>query len=222
MKPWFASSLLRALWGRLRTPALIGASLLLAACALSRPAPVKQMFLLEPEPPAAVATAKTTSLRVGTMTVGAPFRGRALVYRQGELRYEHDFYSEFFVTPSSMLAQDVARALTAAKVFQRIVPPGATPDDADYILDGFATELYADLRENGKPAAVIAITFYLSNAAGNVIWSKEYSQRVAATDSSPDAIVHAWNGALTAILAELTRDLAAIPLSSTALPASKP
>jgi cholesterol transport system auxiliary component len=147
--------------------------------------------------------------------VAAPFRGRTLVYRRDDLSYESDFYSEFFVAPSAMLAEATAKALTAAKVFRRVIPPGAAPDDSEYVLDGFVSELYGDLRDAGKPAAVLTATFYLSSATSptaKVLWSKEYRQRVPAADGSPDALARAWNAALSAMLAELARDLAAADL----------
>mgnify|MGYP006277116549 CR=1 FL=1 len=184
----------------------------LAACSLSRPAPVKRMFLLEAAPPPSAGATRTTSIRIGVIAVAAPFRGKTLAYRRDDVTFESDFYSEFFASPAAMVAGETAKALNAAKVFGRVVGAGTVPDDADYVLDGFVSEMYGDLREAGKPAAVLTATFYLS--AGNVtparvLWSREYRQRVVAADSSPEALARAWNAALTAMLAELARDLAA-------------
>jgi hypothetical protein len=64
-------------------------------------------------------------------------------------------------------------------VFRRTVPPSGS-DPADYVLEGFASELYGDLRDAAKPIAAIAITYYLSpsNALSpNVVWTREYRQR---------------------------------------------
>ncbi len=41
------------------------------------------------------------------------------------------------------------RALDRAGVFARVVPPGAPPD-GDYVLDGFVSALYGDVRESGE------------------------------------------------------------------------
>ena len=146
--------------------------------------------------------------------VAAPYRGKAFVYRQDELKFEADYYNEFFVAPAAMLSEATAPALASANVFRRTIPPGAA-DAGDYVLDGFASELYGDLREPAKPVAVVAITFYLSPAnslAPNVIWSREYRQRVPVAETTPDAFARAWNAALSAILADLARDLAAADL----------
>jgi cholesterol transport system auxiliary component len=187
----------------------------LASCSLSRTSPVKRTFLLEPAPAAAVAVARPLSVRVGTVSVAAPFRGKAFVYREADLRYDADYYYEFFVAPAAMISEALARSLAASNVFRRVVPFGATADDGDFVLDGFVSELYGDAREAAKPAAVLAISFYLTPtdiATPGVVWSKEYRQRVAAAGNGPEALAQAWNTALTAILADLVRDLAAAEL----------
>jgi uncharacterized lipoprotein YmbA len=195
--------------------ASLAAAASLASCALTRSAPVKRTFLLEPAMPAVAAAPRPASVRVGVVSVAAPFRGKAFVYRESELKYDADYYSEFFVAPAVMLAEATAKALTAANVFRRVVPFGAAADDGDYVLDGFVSELYGDVRSPAAPVAVIVVTFYLSPTnvvAPGVIWSQEYRQRVAASSASPEAMAKAWNTALSAILADLARDLAAAEL----------
>jgi hypothetical protein len=192
--------------------ALLAAALV--ACSLSRPSVARRTFLLEPTPPPMASVQKLTALRVGLVNVAAPYRGKAFVYRQSELKFEADFYSEFFVSPTAMLSEATARALAAANVFRRTVPPSAS-DPADYVLDGFASELYGDMRDPAKPMAAVAITYYLSPSNAlvpNVIWTREYRQRVPAAEATPDAFARAWNVALSAILADLARDLAAAEL----------
>jgi len=215
MKPWNRSLLPRSLARPLVTIALAAALAVLAACSLSRPAPVKHMFLLEAAAPAQATKPQDASVRVGMITVAASFRGRSLVYRRDEVTYESDFYSEFFVPPTSMLADATARALTASNVFKRVTASGSAPYESDYVLDAFVTELYGDLREPGKAASVLSVTFYLSHAGmatPKVVWTKEYRQRVAAGDGSPEALVRGWDTALSTIMSELTRDLAALSL----------
>jgi cholesterol transport system auxiliary component len=195
--------------------ALIALAATLGACSLTRPAPVKNMYLLEAAAPPSASVQKLVSLRIGAINVAAPFRGRALVYRRDDVTYEADFYSEYFVAPAAILGEATAKALTAANVFRRVIPPGAAPDDGDYVLDGFVTEFYGDAREPGRAAAVVTATFYLSGVdtpAHTVVWSREYRQRVPAGDGAPDALARAMNVALSAVLADLARDLAATTL----------
>jgi ABC-type uncharacterized transport system auxiliary subunit len=186
-------------------------ALAVAGCQLTRPAPVKRTFLLEPPLPAAATSApKPASVRVGSISVASPFRDRALVYRTDALSYESDFYNEFFVAPTSMIAEATVRALSASGAFARVLPGGTAADDGDYVLEGFVSALYGDARK--PPAAEIAITFYLSRTAfpGKVVWSREYRERIPITDTTPDALVSSLNAGLGNVLVALVRDLAAL------------
>ena len=141
-------------------------------------------------------------------------RGKAFVYRTSELRFDTDFYVEFLVPPAAMLGEQTARALDRAKVFMRVAGPGAAAD-ADWVLDGFASALYADTREAGKPAAELDMTYYLTRAGGleqTPVWTREYRQRVPMRDASPLAYAESLNRAFGEIVAELARDLAAAQL----------
>jgi cholesterol transport system auxiliary component len=188
---------------------------LLAGCsALTRESPVRQTFLLETPALTPVARSQPGALRVGNVNVAAPFRGKPFVYRLSDLRFETDFYVEFLVPPASMLTEQTARALDRAKPFARISGPGATAD-AEWVLDGFVSALYADAREAGKPAAELAITYYLTSAGGSEqtpIWSHEYRQHVPMRDNTATAYAEALNKAFADVVAELARDLAAVQL----------
>jgi len=211
-----ALSLTRVLLRTLTVVASVALAAVVASCALSRPSPVKRTFLLDPTLPAAAsAAAKPVSIRVGSVSVAAPFRGKQFVFRESDLKFESDFYDEFFVAPAIMFSDATAKALVAAKAFRRVVPFGGASDDGEYTLDGFVSEFYADTRDAAAPAAVITITYYLTpaNVIGqNVVWTKEYRQREKVAGVGAEAIARGWNAALTAILAELARDLAAASL----------
>jgi cholesterol transport system auxiliary component len=208
---------------RLDSPIFVRAGALLAAlalatalggCSLTRPAPVKNTFLLDPRLPPPAAAPKAVTLRIGTINVAAPYRDRAFVYRTGELQFETDFYYEFLVAPGAMIAQATARALDRANIATRVVPSGTAPEEGDFVLEAFVSDLYADARQ--KPAAaVVGITFYLTKTTfpSSVVWSRAYAERVALPQSAPDALASAWNEALSRILESLARDLAAAGLS---------
>ncbi len=189
--------------------------LLLAGCsALTRQAPVRETFLLDPPKPQPVAQSQPGTLRVGAINVAAPFRGKTFVYRVSDLRFESDYYVEFFVSPSTMLADQTERALEQSKPFARIAGPG-TSADASWVLEGFASSLYADRREAGKPAAVIDVTYYLTPALQmeqTPVWTHEYHERVPMRDASAGAYAEALNRAFGEVLAALSRDLASAPL----------
>jgi hypothetical protein len=83
------------------------------------------------------------------------------------------------------------------------------------VLDGFVPALYGDMREAGKPAAELDITYYLTPTAGaqeTPVWTHDYRQRIAMRDATPVAYAEALNKAFGDIVAELARDLAAAKL----------
>jgi hypothetical protein len=152
---------------------------------------------------------------VGTINVAAPYRGKAFIYRSSALHYEVDFYSEFLVAPAAMIGEATARGLDRAGVFARVVPPGAPPD-GDYVLDGFVSTLYGDVRDPAKPMAELGITYFLTRNDGAglaPIWSREYQRRIAVADTAPEGYARALSGALGEIIAELGRDLAGAELA---------
>ncbi len=170
--------------------ALAVAAVLGLAAGCARPGPVKGTYLLEPPNPAPVAKSQPGLLRVGSVTVSAPFRGRAFVFRETELKYETDYYHEFLVAPAANVGEASARALAAAKVFSAVAPPGVVVDP-DWALEGFVESLYGDARNVDKPFAVLTITYFLRRANGDAgvpIWSKTYERRVAFTSGSAGGV----------------------------------
>lgn len=201
-----------------RTPVTAATALLvatlLAGCGLTRPPPVKATYLLAPTMPERVAKSQPGALRVGIVNVAGPFRDRSFVVRVSDLRYETDFYHEYVTPPAPMIAEATSRALSRAQVFKHVAAPG-TPGQADYVLDGFVSALYADQRNAGACKAVLAISFYLSQAdvgSGVPFWSKDYRRDAHCANNSADSFAAALNIDLSEILASLTTDLAAAEL----------
>ena len=125
----------------------------LGACSITRPSPVKEMYLLEPPPVQALAQSSPLSVRIGTVTVAAPYRDRTFVVREADLRFENDYYHEYVVAPAPMIAEAMARALAQSKAFAKVIPPGA-PAEADLTVDAFVGSLFADNRDPKAPAAI--------------------------------------------------------------------
>ncbi len=185
------------------------AATVLGACSITRPAPVKEMYLIEPPAAAAVATPSPRTARIGTVTVAAPYRDRAFVVRETDLRFENDFYRQFAVAPSAMIAEAMARSFAEARVFAQVFPPGAPPE-ADLTIDAFVGSLYADNRDPKAPAAVLDITFYVSRSdAGAPFWSRSYGRRTVMTSVSAATYAAAQSASFGEIMAEFARDLAA-------------
>jgi len=182
----------------------------------SRPAPVKQTYLLQTPAATQVAAApRPATLKVGTIAVAAPFRGKSMIYRESELKYESDFYNEFFVGPSAMLTEGTSAWLAASGLFKDVLPAAANAD-GDFVLEGFVSEFYGDYRDAANPAAVLTGKFFLIDNrvfSGIPVWQVELKQRVALTTRSPDALANGLNRAWSAMLADLARELAAAKLA---------
>ena len=77
----------------------------------------------------------STTLEVRPVRVSPAYQGTGFVYRREELRYETDYYNEFFTSPGAMVTQEVREWLTDSGLFSLVLD---NPSDLQtaYLVEG--------------------------------------------------------------------------------------
>jgi len=194
----------------LLTPAIFALGLLAAGC-LSRPALVRQDFVLQTPPIARPAPSPVGGvLALTSCDISPPFAGQALVYRIGPNAFETDPYAGFLVTPDKTAAIAIRTWLSRSGLFASVVKPGSSMP-FDQFLEVYVDELYGDLQQPAHPQAVLSLSFVLGNSRkGNgaqVLFQKEYSRHLPVAHDTAAAIVAGWNQALGEIMSKFASDL---------------
>jgi ABC-type uncharacterized transport system auxiliary subunit len=183
---------------------------LLGAClgGLGRAPPAKQRFMLGAEPPASAAgRAGPGLLRLERVRVSPIFDRKSFVYRLGESRFDTDYYREFF-SPPGVLVQEALRNWLAVAGPLRLTERSGP--ELRWSLEPELEALFADRRDAQNPHAVLRLGVRLLELpGGRVALEKDYSAEERAADTSPDALVAAWDRALAHVLTALVEDLTA-------------
>ena len=205
----------------MRWLAALGALSLLAAavgCSITRPSLERHAFTISAERPQAQPAHNSArfpvTLKVGRISMQPPFGGTSFVYRLGELRYEVDPYNSFLAAPNELISHEIAQWLGQSGLFAAVRDP-ASSLTGDYVLEGLVTELYGDVRDGGKPEAVLALQLYLrrASAEGGLVFERAYVQRVPIANDSAEALARGYGAALSQVLEALEPSLAALKLA---------
>ena len=177
---------------------------------LAKGSPEKHYYALEVARPAeSPVPRKGAILKIRKLRISSRFEGTEIVYRMSEARYRSDFYNEWFIAPSAMVTQQLQSWLTNARLFQHVVDTSSSLE-AGYLLEGAVNALYADLRLNGSPKAVLTMQIVLIRdrpAHEEIVFRREYQEAMDVADSSPDELVKGWNHGLRHSLMLLEEDL---------------
>jgi len=200
---------------RFGQPLLFGAAALaLGACSLSPPAIQPVNYYLSATRGTPQAATKPVAVKVHPLRAAPLYERRAFVYRLDGDRIVTDFYNQFAESPESIITSALIDWLKAAHVFKVVVDPGL-PVDAPCTLDGSIVTLAGDLRNPAKPAAVLAIQFYLVRARADgrdVLLDSLLEERVAIPAATAEALVQGYNVALTRIFERLEREIEGLDL----------
>jgi cholesterol transport system auxiliary component len=191
-------------------PIMVG---LATGCQLTKPPPVKSQFWLDLNlPSSSHSQPGTGSLQLRPIRVATPFDQKSFVYRRDTVRFESDFYNEFLTQPGVMLTELTRRGLEASPVFRTVLPL-SSPFEADYQLEGLATDLLGDYSDPRRPKAVLGLQFWLRRNQGTnspLILQKNYRIEVPITAQQPETLVRGWSQALQQILGQFDADLSQV------------
>ncbi len=150
-----------------------------------------------------------TVLKVRRFRVSPKYEGKGFVYRLKDLSYESDFYNEFFISPASLLTEEIRKWVAGSGLFQHVVDPSSYMDP-NYVLEGAVTSLYGDYGVSAAPKGILEMQFFLldeASASPEIIFQSKYRKEEPLKDNTPDALVKSWNEALKQILTEFETDL---------------
>jgi len=192
---------------------------LLALCAacvgIEKSYPDKRYFVLEASAnPSLANPAGNETLEVSNIRISPRYADRSFVYRTSEAGYESDFYNQFLVSPSSLITEEVRKALTGSQIFKYVISP-TNQLQPSYVLEGTVNALYGDFRNTNSPRAVLEMEFFLtSEIPGNpgILMQRRYAKSLPLTGRTTEALIKGWNQALEEILTSLVADLKAIVL----------
>lgn len=177
----------------------------LAACSLPSRAPVSPTsFMINPERSGEPLKTRTSFwLKIGSVSVAAPYDGRSLVYRLGDQRFEKDFYNVYTTLPADMISNAERQWINKSGIFSAAVGQ-SNSFFPYYTLQATVNEFYGDYRV--RPEAVVSMEFFLTvtnSGKGNpLIGSNRYTKRIALKDNTPEALVMGQQQALAEIFRE--------------------
>ena len=175
--------------------------------------PEKSHFLLNVSRPGKDASPQTERiLKMTRFNVSPPYAGKNLVYSKGNLDYESDFYNEFFISPGSMITEEVHEWLAGSGLF-RHVADSSSQVEPDYLLEGKITALYGDYRDKTKYKAILGVEFLLIHNGTDhprIVFNQAYHKEMPMKDNLPHALVKGWSEALHKILIQFEGDLRAV------------
>ncbi len=174
--------------------------------------PERTYYMFEISRQAVPLTAvKGTTVEVKRFNISPGSQGKQFIYRTTDIRYESDFYNQFFRSPSSILTKSVSQWIDQANIFEDVLSP-VSQVFPNHLIEGNVIELYGDYRAQAAPKAVFKIQFYLLKISDLsdepiIVFGKTYTSEKPIGSATPQALMNGWNLALEDILGEFLKDL---------------
>lgn len=171
----------------------------------------RRFFLLEAERPERLAgPPKGPILAVMRLQMSPRYREKELVYRTSEFAHESDYYNLFLNAAGALIAEQTRRWLGRAGIFAAVVNAGSNVMPT-HVIEGNVTALYGDFRDDDAPKGVLAIEYFVIDAADDtgarIVFHQEYEAVVDLSAGTAEALVKAYNDGLVRILGEFEKDL---------------
>lgn len=150
------------------------------------------------------------NLIVRRLKVSPRYEDRDLVYRTGENSFEADYYNAFFIAPASLLTQELRVWMGGAELFANVLG-SESMGTGELLLEGVVNSIYGDYTGD-NPVAVVEMQFFLLNNDNPdlpIVYSRNFSKKIAASSSGADDLVRAMNKGIKDIFKELESDIAA-------------
>lgn len=190
----------------MRKLAFVLLSVLLTAC-VSNTYLAKKQYLLQAHAPLFHASKPVSaSLTVEPTLASPPFDEVQFIYRLKHSRYTSDYYNIFMTEPNTQMTHALTQFLQASHLFKN-VNSASMILGAHYQLKTQLTALYADYADDAHPKAVLDMQFILVNG-NKILFHKQLAAHVALATKSTQALVTAWNKALTIVLTKFSLSLA--------------
>jgi len=176
--------------------------------------PAKNSFLLDAKRTDKKGAEQSRVIQVKRFHISPRFKGKGFVYRFEKLKFESDFYNEFFISPDEMITEQVQQWLSESEIFTLVTARNSEPPP-DCVLEGRITELYGDFRNGGTPKAVMELKFLLLSANKSpvqILFKKRYRADIPIKEKRSALLATGWNQALEKILNQLEHDLKSIPI----------
>jgi ABC-type uncharacterized transport system auxiliary subunit len=190
---------------------LLNGAALLAGCSVlpkvpyveqrSWPLDLRRDAVLPPRPRGRV-------LLVRSVRAAPGLEVRGLQWLQGDGSVHIDFYEQWAVPPAQAVEDDLRQWLADAGLFSAVVAPGSRLN-ADFVLEGELNRFVADLNVNVARVAVALVLLDQRPNPAKVLLQKTESAEARLAGAEPPAIAEGVKAALTEVLRQSERDIAA-------------